>query len=259
MSKKSKQIEYLDTMINDIIFSKLFPQDPASREIDNEVWYSLEDIVGGIFGEEAQKIFNKEQDDVMMQEPFGEDVLYRKFLIDTLIKCKTEVMKTWEGDPPHVIREKKSKQYAKVAKTIFVGHGENKDWARIVLFLKETYKFNIQYFEKEDRNNESISQVLKAFVDSCGLAIMLLSGEDETKDGRVRAPQNVIHEAGLFQGMLGFENVLLLVDRGIEGFINMAGMQIIYYDKNVESSFTEIKNFIERYLKKHYVPDIYNK
>ena len=37
-------------------------------------------------------------------------------------------------------------------------------------------------------------------------------GEDEHKDGSVHPRENVIHEAGLFQGRLGFPRAIVLLE-----------------------------------------------
>lgn len=53
-----------------------------------------------------------------------------------------------------------------------------------------------------------------------------------------RARQNVVHEAGLFQGRLGFNRAIAVVDNGVEVFSNLDGVQQIRYDKgNVKSTW----------------------
>jgi hypothetical protein len=41
-------------------------------------------------------------------------------------------------------------------------------------------------------------------LDEAGFALLVLTGESERTDGVVLARQNVVHEAGLFQGRLGW-------------------------------------------------------
>jgi len=54
-----------------------------------------------------------------------------------------------------------------------------------------------------------------------------MTGEDEQADGAFRARQNVVHEAGLFQGTLGFERVAILLEEGVTPFSNLDGIQYI--------------------------------
>ena len=51
-----------------------------------------------------------------------------------------------------------------------------------------------------------------------------MTAEDEQPDGTLRARENVIHEAGLFQGRLGFEKAIILLEEGCEEFSNIEGL-----------------------------------
>jgi len=66
-------------------------------------------------------------------------------------------------------------------------------------------------YESDERAGLSVVSVLGDMLDQVTFAILVLSGEDETADGKKRARQNVVHEAGLFQGRLGFERAIMLV------------------------------------------------
>jgi Predicted nucleotide-binding protein containing TIR-like domain len=54
---------------------------------------------------------------------------------------------------------------------------------------------------------------------------MPTTGKDETKDGKLLARQNVVHEAGLFQGKLGFTRAIILLEEVTEEFSNLAGLK----------------------------------
>jgi predicted nucleotide-binding protein len=68
-----------------------------------------------------------------------------------------------------------------------------------------------------------------------------LTAEHETVDGKIRARQNVIHEAGLFQGRLGFEKVVLLKQDTTEEISNLAGLQYIPFNGDNVELFTNYK------------------
>jgi predicted nucleotide-binding protein len=79
------------------------------------------------------------------------------------------------------------------------------------------------------------------------VAVLLLTAEDESADGTHRARQNVVHEAGLFQGHLGFQRVVMLVQDGLEEFSNVAGVQYISFrGEQVEQTFWELQRALRR-------------
>ncbi len=125
---------------------------------------------------------------------------------------------------------------------IFIGHGRSKLWARLQIFLKDDLNLKTLTFEDESRTSESIINILGEFLDKSSLAILVMTAEDDTEDGKSRARQNVIHEAGLFQGRLGFDRVIILKQDGIEEFSNIAGLQYIPFSgDNIEQCFYELQ------------------
>lgn len=67
-----------------------------------------------------------------------------------------------------------------------------------------------------------------------------MTGEDETADGTLRTRQNVVHEAGLFQGKLGFNRAIVLLEKDVETFSNIEGIQQLRYDQGHINSTFEI-------------------
>jgi predicted nucleotide-binding protein len=143
--------------------------------------------------------------------------------------------------------ESSSAKHASVKTKVFLGHGRNKLWARVQIFLKDELHLDVEAWETETRAGQHSIDVLKKALDSSAFAVLVLTGEDATADGAVRARQNVVHEIGLFQGRLGFEKVALLQQNGVEGFSNLAGLQIIKFsDEQIENSFYELRRMLER-------------
>jgi predicted nucleotide-binding protein len=84
-------------------------------------------------------------------------------------------------------------------------------------------------------------------LDSCTFAVLIVTGEDTTAEGTLRATQNVIHEIGLFQGRLGFDRVALLEQKGIEKFSNILGLQSIPFpNESIEAAFPELERTLKR-------------
>jgi predicted nucleotide-binding protein len=58
---------------------------------------------------------------------------------------------------------------------------------------------------------------------------------------------NVIHEAGLFQGRLGFRKAIILLEEGCDEFSNIAGLgQLRFRTGAIRSIFEEIRHVLER-------------
>jgi len=88
---------------------------------------------------------------------------------------------------------------------------------------------------------------LAEMLDNAAVALLLLTAEDERADGTLVARQNVIHEAGLFQGRLGFHRAVLLIEEGCQSFSNVAGLTAIPFPRgDLRPAFEQIRQFLER-------------
>jgi predicted nucleotide-binding protein len=66
-------------------------------------------------------------------------------------------------------------------------------------------------------------------------------------NGKIRARENVVHEAGLFQGRLGFKKAIILLEEGCEEFSNIHGLGQIRFPKaTISAKFEEIRGVLER-------------
>lgn len=79
------------------------------------------------------------------------------------------------------------------------------------------------------------------------IAFLVLTAEDKMTDGGERARQNVLHDAGLFQGRLGFARAIVLLEEGCEEFSNIQGLgQIRFPAGNIAAAFEEVRGVLER-------------
>jgi len=79
------------------------------------------------------------------------------------------------------------------------------------------------------------------------LAFLVMTAEDELVDGKMQARMNVVHEAGLFQGRLGFTRAIILLEEGCEQFTNIQGLgQIRFPKENIKAAFEEVRQVLER-------------
>lgn len=124
--------------------------------------------------------------------------------------------------------------------TIFLGHGRDLTWSRVHTFIKDDLGYNVEAFETESRASSHIVDILKTMLENCDAAVIVMSAEDETSQGTLRARQNVIHEIGLFQGKRGFEKVIVFQQSGVEVFSNIMGFQTVRFSKKAEDGFYEL-------------------
>lgn len=95
---------------------------------------------------------------------------------------------------------------------IFIGQGRSPAWRDLKDHLKDKHGMKIEAYESGARAGHTIRDILEEMVTKSSFALLVLTGEDEQADGTHRARQNVIHEAGLFQGRLGFPRAIILLE-----------------------------------------------
>ena len=230
---------------------------PSSRFADEELrdaklraWTkrAYEKLKGWGFSDEAEKGFGRRSFTVMY-----EGIPVRaKMRSDALIALRDEL----ESHPEHYqakisMAERSELPLIRPASTkahkVFLGHGGNKVWARVQMHLKDELHLNVEAWESEPRAGKHSVEVLKGLLESCTFAVIVATKEDKTAEGPIRARQNVVHEIGLFQGRIGFDKVALLEQEGIEGFSNLAGLQVIPFSgERIEGAFYELDRMLKR-------------
>ena len=79
------------------------------------------------------------------------------------------------------------------------------------------------------------------------MAILVLTGEDKTADGKTRARQNVIHELGKFQERFGNNKTIALVEKGVELPSNVSGIIYVGFEPgHIKSTYGDIMAMINR-------------
>lgn len=130
---------------------------------------------------------------------------------------------------------------------IFVGHGQSQLWRDLKDHLQEKHGHMIEAYETGARAGHSIRDILEEMAAKSSFAILVMTAEDEQADGGHRARQNVIHEAGLFQGRLGFARAIMLLEEGVEEFSNVQGVQYIRFARgNIKETYGEILATLRR-------------
>ncbi len=131
--------------------------------------------------------------------------------------------------------------------TIFIGHGQDIQWRDIKDHLQDKHGYEIVTYEVGARAGHEIRDILEEMLKESAFAILVMTGEDETKDGKFQPRLNVVHELGLFQGRLGFSRAIILLEEGVEEFSNIFGVHQIRFSKgNIKATFGDVLATLRR-------------
>ena len=157
------------------------------------------------------------------------------------------------GDIGRQIEQHISRQHLYVRQTgqtgskVFVGHGRSQIWRELQMFLTNRLDLQVDEFNRISTAGISTKERLEALLDTAAFAFLIMTGEDEQTDGKLRTRENVVHEVGLFQGRLSFEKAIVLLEDGCEEFSNIIGLgQIRFPNGNLSAAFEEIRRVLER-------------
>jgi predicted nucleotide-binding protein len=132
-------------------------------------------------------------------------------------------------------------------KKIFIGHGRSPVWRELKDFLQDRLHLTIDEFNSVSTAGVATSNRLEEMLDNAAFAFLILTAEDEQVDGTLRARENVVHEAGLFQGRLGFKKAILLLEETCEKFSNAYGLgHIPFPPGKVGATFERVREVLER-------------
>lgn len=132
-------------------------------------------------------------------------------------------------------------------KTIFVGHGRSPIWRELKDFLRDTLNLDVEEFGRIPTAGISTASRLANMLDAASFAFLVMTPEDDTIDGKKTARQNVIHEVGLFQGRLGSERAIVILEEGCEEFSNIVGIgQLRFPPGRISAVFEDVRNVLRR-------------
>lgn len=130
---------------------------------------------------------------------------------------------------------------------IFIGHGRSVGWRDLKDHLQDKHGYQVVAYETGARAGHAIRDILEEMMAEASFAILVMTGEDTQADGAIRSRQNVIHEAGLFQGKLGFPRAIILLEEGVEAFSNVDGIQYIGFAKGkIKETFGDVLAVLKR-------------
>lgn len=130
---------------------------------------------------------------------------------------------------------------------IFIGHGQAGAWRDLRDHLVDKHEHRVVSYETGSRAGHSIRDILDSMRRESSFALLVMTADDDVSDGTKRARQNVVHEIGLFQGSLGFDKAIVLLENGVDEFSNLFGVQQIRFDKDrIRETFGDVLATIRR-------------
>ena len=125
---------------------------------------------------------------------------------------------------------------------IFIGHGRDPQWRDLKDHLHEKHGFYVEAYEIGARAGLTVKDVLES-----SFACLVMTGEDIALDGTVHARENVIHEAGLFQGRLGFRKAIVCKEEEVQEFSNIIGLAQVRFSKGgIKENYGDVLATIRR-------------
>ncbi|HEV2512582.1 TIR domain-containing protein [Bosea sp. (in: a-proteobacteria)] len=136
---------------------------------------------------------------------------------------------------------------SRVGTNVFIGHGRSGAWRELKDFVKDRLGLPFDEFNRVPVAGVTNIARLNEMLDAAAVAFVIMTAEDEQKDGKLQARMNVIHEVGLFQGRLGFTKGIVMLEEGCEEFSNIQGLgQIRFPAGRISAAFEEVRQVLER-------------
>lgn len=144
-------------------------------------------------------------------------------------------------------KSRRTSRDSRIGTNVFIGHGRAAAWRELKDFIQDRVRLPWDEFNRVPVAGVTNIARLSEMLDASAIAFLVMTAEDEMADGSMQARMNVIHEAGLFQGRLGFSRAIVMLEEGCEEFSNVAGLgQIRFPRGNIAAAFEEVRRVLER-------------
>lgn len=190
------------------------------------------------------------RDSVAMQQGFWTpphiDILIK---VDDIRKCiarTKNLMKIVERAMAHMNRVNPTASESRSnAGRVFIGHGRSPIWRELKDFLEEDLGLSCDEYNRVSTEGIPITIRLGEMLDHAYFAFLIMTAEDEQANRKMQARMNVIHEAGLFQGRLGFDKAIILLEEGCEQFSNIHGLgHLPFRAGDLQATFHRIRKLL---------------
>ena len=178
-----------------------------------------------------------------LQPPPHTSVLAKVYALKHTFKACGELRKNASRAASHLTNLNGiSIEDQRVSTKVFIGHGRSHVWKELRDFIQDRLHLPWDEFNRVPTAGITNIERLSEMLEQASIAFLIMTAEDEQADRKLHARMNVVHEAGLFQGKLGFERAIVLLEEGCEEFSNIQGLGQIRFPKgNISAKFEEIR------------------
>ncbi|MGY2067021.1 TIR domain-containing protein [Blastococcus sp. SYSU DS0619] len=135
---------------------------------------------------------------------------------------------------------------------VFIGHGRNPQWRELADHLRDHHGVQVLTYESAVRAGIPNHSVLQELAERATLALLVHTVEEVNEAGDGRAGDNVIHETGLFQALLGAHRAIVIREDGCRSFANVHGVnELRFAPGRIVEVFGEVLAVLRR---EHAVP-----
>jgi hypothetical protein len=174
----------------------------------------------------------------VLEGTLPEDALKR--LVVRRLSQLESFVQSLESLPPRVFGDSRSGR-------VFIGHGRSLLWRELKDFLWERLGLAWDEFNREAVAGLGTWERLTQMVEDASFAFLVMTAEDEHADATLHARENVIHEAGVFQGRLGSRKAIILLEEGCRQFSNIFGLSQIRFPSGcISAVFEDVRRVLER-------------
>lgn len=130
---------------------------------------------------------------------------------------------------------------------VFLVHHQSPYRDQVIRFVRDECGVRVRELDTAGVAEHEVRLATSDMVDQGSFAICLLHCDETMQDGRSRADQSIIYQAGVFQGRYGFGRVALLAEEGCDTFSNIAGVvRLDFPQRQVDTTFFELRRMLLR-------------
>jgi len=130
---------------------------------------------------------------------------------------------------------------------VFLGHGQDRNAAACVRQFLQSQGVIVHRYDERAKAGKYPRDIVFDCIRECHAAVIVVTGDDELKNGERVARRNVAYELGMAHSHYGPLKTFVVQQRGTEECTNVKGMQVIYFDGNrTEECLEELREFMVR-------------